>query len=292
MNTDDWLTRDTALPAAREQLDLIKKEATRQDVQVFSEQHARIIGEINAHARDILQSPFYSSVGIVFSDAPTVGETWYVSSARIDGTFVNEQVVAWTHWIGGVATRLREASERGEYPQVLKYGAKDREAELAVGPFVRYVIAGTEIQKFEFFDASAVSASTHEQLPAPTEIDEDWAEKEQAKGLSSITETFDIGQDDVIRGPLSGAFLYIGGPGTGKTTLALHRIPYLIYAEQEEKNERPHSWAQNRLDEIQDEPPKFSLEKTLVIVWKDHLVNYLRDCVNKLVPAQATIFVS
>src|SRR5690606_41500905 len=40
-------------------------------------------------------------------------------------------------------------------------------------------------------------------------------------------------QDGIVRGPLPGALVVQGGPGTGKTAVALHRAAYLLYAHRE-----------------------------------------------------------
>ncbi len=47
--------------------------------------------------------------------------------------------------------------------------------------------------------------------------------------LGDATATIQAEQDDVIRAPLPGVLIVQGGPGTGKTVVALHRAAYLIY---------------------------------------------------------------
>ena len=47
--------------------------------------------------------------------------------------------------------------------------------------------------------------------------------------LGDATATIQAEQDDVIRAPLPGTLIVQGGPGTGKTVVALHRAAYLIY---------------------------------------------------------------
>ncbi len=47
--------------------------------------------------------------------------------------------------------------------------------------------------------------------------------------LPDVTATIQAEQDAVIRSPLSGVLIVQGGPGTGKTVVALHRAAYLIY---------------------------------------------------------------
>lgn len=47
--------------------------------------------------------------------------------------------------------------------------------------------------------------------------------------LGDIVGTIQAEQDEIIRAPLSGAVVVQGGPGTGKTVVALHRAAYLLY---------------------------------------------------------------
>lgn len=48
--------------------------------------------------------------------------------------------------------------------------------------------------------------------------------------MSDIVATIQAEQDEIIRSPLTGALVVQGGPGTGKTAVALHRAAYLLYA--------------------------------------------------------------
>ena len=47
--------------------------------------------------------------------------------------------------------------------------------------------------------------------------------------LQDIVATIQAEQDKIIRAPLPGVLLVSGGPGTGKTVVALHRAAYLLY---------------------------------------------------------------
>lgn len=48
--------------------------------------------------------------------------------------------------------------------------------------------------------------------------------------MGDIVATIQREQDEIIRAPLHGAHVVQGGPGTGKTAVALHRAAYLLYA--------------------------------------------------------------
>ena len=47
--------------------------------------------------------------------------------------------------------------------------------------------------------------------------------------MTDIVATIQREQDEIIRAPLTGVLVVQGGPGTGKTAVALHRAAYLLY---------------------------------------------------------------
>ncbi|RFU84313.1 helicase [Streptomyces triticagri] len=51
--------------------------------------------------------------------------------------------------------------------------------------------------------------------------------------MGDIVGTIQAGQDRIIRAPHQGVLVVEGGPGTGKTAVALHRAAYLLYAQRE-----------------------------------------------------------
>jgi DNA helicase IV len=51
------------------------------------------------------------------------------------------------------------------------------------------------------------------------------------RGMRDIVATIQREQDEAIRSPASGVTLVSGGPGTGKTAVALHRAAYLLYSD-------------------------------------------------------------
>ncbi|MEU6813636.1 ATP-dependent DNA helicase [Streptomyces sp. NPDC046860] len=51
--------------------------------------------------------------------------------------------------------------------------------------------------------------------------------------MSDIVQTIQAEQDDIIRAPHRGVMVVEGGPGTGKTAVALHRAAYLLYEHRE-----------------------------------------------------------
>ena len=51
--------------------------------------------------------------------------------------------------------------------------------------------------------------------------------------MRDIVATIQADQDRAIRAPLAGVLVVQGGPGTGKTAVALHRTAFLLYANRE-----------------------------------------------------------
>ncbi|MFY1632031.1 HelD family protein [Solwaraspora sp. WMMB335] len=56
--------------------------------------------------------------------------------------------------------------------------------------------------------------------------------------MRDIVQTIQAEQDEVIRAPADGILVVQGGPGTGKTAVALHRAAYLLYTHRRELSTR------------------------------------------------------
>jgi DNA helicase IV len=54
-------------------------------------------------------------------------------------------------------------------------------------------------------------------------------ERSRTGRMADIVATIQREQDEIIRSPLAGILVVQGGPGTGKTAVALHRAAYLLY---------------------------------------------------------------
>ena len=55
--------------------------------------------------------------------------------------------------------------------------------------------------------------------------------KAKTRGMRDIVATIQREQDEAIRSPATGVTVVSGGPGTGKTAVALHRAAYLLYSD-------------------------------------------------------------
>ena len=51
--------------------------------------------------------------------------------------------------------------------------------------------------------------------------------------MRDIVATIQADQDRIVRSPATGTLVVAGGPGTGKTVVALHRVAYLLYQDRE-----------------------------------------------------------
>ncbi len=282
-----WVTQSTysdeAVAKVSELVQLIDKERERpSNDPAFSVGFAstvdpnRILGGIasgNRRAGAALRRVWFNaSVGMVWSDGER--ETVYLSHAPVEATFVGEGVFNWTHWVGRIPTLLQHHLDTtGEYPEQLKYGPPHmptKVKEWPVGPWVRYGFNNGKLIEFEYRDSGGVVSEDNRPEPAtsPSEL----APAVHSFGLKDIIEVRDLSQDDQIRGPMAGLYLLTGGPGVGKTSVALHRIPYLLNEQQEVLPA-----------EVPGAPSDFFGTDTMqVVVWKEHLVPYLQKSLQDL----------
>jgi DNA helicase IV len=80
----------------------------------------------------------------------------------------------------------------------------------------------------EVLDLAAADPSRHEGLTGESALLAA-LNTSRTGSMTDIVETIQAEQDVIIRAPMGGALVVQGGPGTGKTAVALHRAAYLLY---------------------------------------------------------------
>jgi DNA helicase IV len=80
----------------------------------------------------------------------------------------------------------------------------------------------------EVLDLTAADPSRHEGLTGESALLAA-LNASRTGSMTDIVETIQAEQDTIIRAPMPGALVVQGGPGTGKTAVALHRAAYLLY---------------------------------------------------------------
>ncbi len=89
----------------------------------------------------------------------------------------------------------------------------------------------------EVLDLTAASPAAHEELTGEASLLAA-VNAGRTGRMRDIVETIQAEQDRIIRADLSGVLVVQGGPGTGKTAVALHRAAYLLYTHRRELSSR------------------------------------------------------
>lgn len=265
-----WLTEDSVLPDARRKLaDLVSFMASRSRRDSLdrsdSDDIAAAVHGMGTAAASMRKDWFFASIGVMDVLGEDGEETYYLSRSPNSSYFSTHDVVPWTNWVGSVYVEVSEALRRGTYPQRLTYGPGNLNAERPVGPLVNYKFDQGDLTDADFraFGMAANELATEPQGP------------DGEFGLRDIVTTIDRDQDRKLRASMSGTFILTGGPGVGKTTIALHRLSYLINEQNAE--------GEKSVDHYAHRANRFFVPDTMaVVVWKDHLVPYLDSCLREL----------
>lgn len=89
----------------------------------------------------------------------------------------------------------------------------------------------------ETLDLASASPTAHEELTGEASLLAALNAGRTGR-MRDIVETIQAEQDRVIRAELGGVLVVQGGPGTGKTAVALHRAAYLLYTHRRELSSR------------------------------------------------------
>ena len=207
-------------------------EATRQRVREFWERVAQ--GRDGTHAarfeRDVLEHRVFQRLGqlelggrslcfgrIDVADDGAGDETFYIG--RI-GVWDEDQAAVVCDWRAPVAEPFFRATGRRPLGLARRRRFVSRGSRLL----------GLDDEHFSPGGLDSVDGSVPSQdgaLASPAL--QAALEAPRTGRLGDATATIQAEQDDVIRAPLPGVLIVQGGPGTGKTVVALHRAAYLIY---------------------------------------------------------------
>ncbi|GAA1820966.1 HelD family protein [Planosporangium flavigriseum] len=89
----------------------------------------------------------------------------------------------------------------------------------------------------EVLDLTAVKAGAHEEVTGEAALLAALDARRTGR-MQDIVETIQAEQDRVIRAEPGGVLVVQGGPGTGKTAVALHRVAYLLYTYRQQLSTR------------------------------------------------------
>jgi len=260
-----WLTEENAKEKSEQIIGLVRKfiqDRSRSFTTSDEGIHAAA-AERESGFQSMRSLWFFASVGV--EDVIDGSEiTYFISKSNNAYVCIDYNIVPWTSWVGDLYTRIKNMIFNAGYPERIEYGPPNRYASRSLGPTVEYDFDNGLIRELRFLFGE-LDPKIFEQM-----VDDE--DDEPTFGLNQIIQTIDEDQNEQIRLPDKGAFIFMGGPGVGKTTAALHRIPFLVNEQFDDDGER----IRNPDDLF------FKQDNALVVVWKEHLVPYLRKCIVSL----------
>lgn len=229
-------------------------------------------------AYEIQKQWFQVSIGLDFEGDH---ETLFLTDVKNAYLVGNNSIFSFTHWLGSLYAELRDAALKGKYPEKIAYGPPDKNGrppskQRPVGPLSLYEVLNSRITNVKFFTALADKLIQH------AEITTEEGPATARAALRPIWLSVDPTQNENYRWPFHGEYILTGGPGTGKTSIALLRIPFLI---QEQRNKDMQALMPDGYKPQKDgekEIDFFTEHNMLVIVWEKHLEPYLQESLREL----------
>lgn len=171
--------------------------------------------------------------GRIDTDGPEGPEVWHIGRLAVADRNSEPVVVDWRAPVASAFYRATGRNPHGlsrrRHIHIDKRQVLDVEDErfgiTHVGVGNDGVLAHTHTHTHPGRDCTAPAAAS---LSGPTTLAR-VLERGRSGQLQDIVTTIQAEQDEIIRSPLGGVVVVQGGPGTGKTVVALHRAAYLLY---------------------------------------------------------------
>jgi len=209
----------------------------------------------------------------VYEDHFDEENEYYISKAIDIGFLSKENIYSWTSPLGEMYNKITNEIIKNKKLQT------NLSHERTTRTGVKFNSKILELTEWYFKNKLLQGVIYHTAGISPVKI---WTEKKtgqdhnaisqkifggefQKSGLKEIIRTIDQEQNTQIRSFSDGVIVVKGAPGTGKTTVALHRIPFLIDNQSQQEADK-----------------KYSEEKTIVIVKNHGLIDFVIECLEDL----------
>ncbi len=161
------------------------------------------------HLRRRLESLDAGDAVLAFGRIDEAADRWYVGRRHVEDDAGDPLVVDWR---APVSIPFYRATAHDPL------GLDRRRRFLAEGPAI------VDILEEDFADPDGALVSGGVPDPLLAEL-----ERARTGSMRDIVATIAAEQDEIIRAPLGRLLIVQGGPGTGKTAVALHRAAYLLF---------------------------------------------------------------
>lgn len=263
---NEWLERGNAIEivetAASELISWSREQKLRKGLDgageaVFAATQ-RVAKEQFDAALKVSTSPFVAAISIEDQDGR---DTVFISKFQDAGKLAhpNIDVSSWTNPIGDVFVKVKQRRLDGEFVSEETTGKRRARigylADINLAPSAKVVR----------LELTGNGSDVH---TLPATLDE-WTEtrKHRGFGLREIVTDVDLDQNTQIRDSVYSSVIITGPPGVGKTTVALHRIAFLL-------NEEPRLAAEAGYSQTER---SYTPDSIVVLVRREHLVRYLKS---------------
>lgn len=265
VNTKIWLNPENAIDVTKDSAkEIINLCNSRKPVQPIRDSGEAVFrGTLNATSavttatRQVATNPFVAAICIEDNEGK---ETIFISQFLGAGS-VQHDSISLSSWTSPIGNLFIHVKNRRLNQEVVTSGLLMKNT-VSIGAVADIKLCnGHDVNYLDLINngPNIVHLPTEEERTTVSEI------QAEGFGLRAIVTKVDLHQNYQIRDKLDSSVIITGPPGVGKTTVALHRVAYLI-------NE------QNRIIEENNLPKNraiFRVESILVLVRKEHLVPYL-----------------
>lgn len=188
---------------------------------------------IQTALKDLKESPYFARLD--FQEGSSRKDICYISKGGINSIIDNRDNVNYVNWRAPIASLYYKYN--GRPIRNVSYRSPSRTINGDIAQVARIRIENKELKDFSASSNGMVTLSgdfdiVKEYSKVQKSIEDDLQEKlasNSSDKMTEIVETIQGEQDEIIRFNTNQSVIIQGAAGSGKTSIALHRVAYMLY---------------------------------------------------------------